>query len=268
MSQDRPTKPDLPEAGAEVRAEDLLSRRRLIKAGLYAAPVLLSLKGRSALGQSCESPYGFFSGNTSSHSAYTACTPGMAPSRYLNCGSWPAAAALAFPAFRGCTSGTPTPINCNEFSFSNPTSLLESQYHLSSGLLAALANGACSIGNSGTQIINQNNAWGSTFASIFGAASAIRTDLEKSPIWLILWNSNNAYGNAFGVDGLLAGELIAAYMNAKAISGYPLKPKDVIDMWTMRSFGWCPNAYANCPINPWHAPQILSYLRDHVNTVV
>jgi hypothetical protein len=259
MSQDRPTKPDLPEADVEVRAEDLLSRRRLIKAGLYAAPVLLSLKGRSALGQSCESPYGFFSGNTSSHSAYTACTPGLAPSRYLNCGSWPAGAGLTFPAFEGCTSGLPTPI-CADLKFG---SALSSQYKLSLNLLTKLSQN-CS--NSGTKIIN--NAWGSTFASVFGAASVIRTDLEKSPIWLILWNSNNAYGDAFGVDGQLAGELIAAYMNAKVISGYPLKPKDVIDMWTMRSFGWCPNAYANCPINPWHAPQILSYLRDHVNTVV
>jgi len=87
-------------------------------------------------------------------------------------------------------------------------------------------------------------------------------------MWLILWNSNNAYGNASGVDGLLAGELIAAYINAKTITGYPLKPQDVIAMWTMRGIGWCPSAYANCPINPWHADQILSYLRDHVNTVV
>ena len=62
MSQDQPKQLDIPEHGAGVRAEDSLSRRRLIKAGLYAAPVLLSLKGRSALGATCESPYGFFPG--------------------------------------------------------------------------------------------------------------------------------------------------------------------------------------------------------------
>ena len=80
MSQDRLKQQDLPDSGATVCAEDLSSRRRLIKAGLYAAPVLLSLKGRSALGATCESPYGFFSGNTSSHAAYAACTAGKVPS--------------------------------------------------------------------------------------------------------------------------------------------------------------------------------------------
>jgi len=263
MSQDQPKQLDIPEHGAGVRAEDSLSRRRLIKAGLYAAPVLLSLKGRSALGATCESPYGFFSGNTSTHSASPACVAGKAPSSYINCGSWPAKAGLTFPAFVGCTSGSPTPFKCDELSANSPSCTLKSEYGLSAGLLSALSHGACT--NSGTKVSNQPKAWGSTFGSVFGGAT---TDLERSPMWLILWNSNNAYGNASGVDGLLAGELIAAYINAKTITGYPLKPQDVIAMWTMRGIGWCPSAYANCPINPWHADQILSYLRDHVNTVV
>ena len=262
MSRDRLKQLDLPEPGADVRAEDLSSRRRLIKAGLYAAPVLLSLKGRSALGATCESPYGFFSGNTSSHPAYDACNAGKVPSHYLNCGSWPVVTGLTFPNFKGCTSGLPTPINCDELNSSSPKCTLKSEYGLSSVLLSALSQGACT--SNGTKVGNQQHSWGSTFGSVFGGSS---TDLEKSPLWLVLWNPNNAYGNVIGIDGQLAGQLIAAYFNAKTISGFPLKPQDVIAMWTMRGVGWCPNAYANCPINPWHADQILAYLRDHVNTV-
>jgi hypothetical protein len=88
-------------------------------------------------------------------------------------------------------------------------------------------------------------------------------------MWLILFNPDT-----FGSEGPLAAQLIAAYINAQVVAGYPLKQgvghQDVTNMWAMRKDGWCPNAWTSnmtCSIErKWKADEILDYLSNYANT--
>jgi hypothetical protein len=64
------------------------SRRRLIKGGLGAAPVILTLTSRSAFAWHCKSPSGFVSGNASHNP--TADDGTLSPQSWLSTSSWPA----------------------------------------------------------------------------------------------------------------------------------------------------------------------------------
>ena len=87
-----PNPPQTPDAPPVAAPDALSTRRRLLRGGLAAAPVLLTLASRPVLAQHCTTPSGYVSANASTAGRGVACS-GHTPAYWANTQhfmEWPA----------------------------------------------------------------------------------------------------------------------------------------------------------------------------------
>lgn len=230
-----PSGPDQPQRSTERIATE---RRRLLKGGAAAAPILMAFTSRAALGSCgvCTSPSRHASLNqfNSAHPGEQqySCT-GRSPGYYKtmqNLDGWP--------------SGVTIPV-------------LKKKDH---GNWVSDTNGTPPFSRFCAQ--ERMESPGASFISIFGNAdtmgpvvptgSACAVASRPVCLWEIL-----AYPTHLSTSyAQLARHLIAGYFNALTISNYPVTAAQIIDMWNNRT-GYCPTSGCTAP---WSASDIIDYL--------
>lgn len=214
-------------AGQEGSAEPLnAGRRRLIRVGAGAGPVVLGLQGKSALAAvACASPSFVGSNNQSpGHLPPPTCVVGLSPGYWKTCqhlGNW--RSPMVKPTFNEtCTSGMPKsdPIT--------PGTLFGDAAPFN-GLAGGLATYGC---------------W-----RILAYPSVVDKDLE-----------------AFNMAQVqLARHLIATYLNLLYFgSGFPVSEAQIRAMWQYGSIGqYCPLGTGCSPGQLWTSAQVVCYIRNY-----
>ena len=205
------------------------TRRRLVKSALAAGPVVLALRGQSALaGTGCASPSRIFSGNLSPGHTPPPCGAGLSPGYWKVCqhlAEWAspgAVPALTAPTFsQSCSQGMPKGTRLTE---------------------GTLFGQISPFVNSGT-------------LSTYGA-------------WRILAYPSqvDAALSAFNMNQIqLARHLIATYLNLKKVGPtFPLTLAHMKAMWEQGSVdAYCPIGTGCTTAQLWTAQQVVCYLRNY-----
>lgn len=205
------------------------ARRRLVKSALAAGPVVLTLRGQSALaGTGCASPSRIFSGNLSPGHTPPPCGTGWSPGYWKVCqhfDDWAAAPSTSPGTFSGtCTSGMPG------------TQLTPGTLFGELAPFTVLGTAAGTLGGF--------SAW---------RILAYPTKVDAA---LALFNINQIQ---------LARHLIASYLNFKKVGPtFPLTIAHMTDMWVNGSVDqYCPLGTGCTPAQKWTAQQVVCYLRNY-----
>ena len=199
-------------------------RRRLVKGALTAAPVVLTLRGQSALAATgCASPSRIFSGNLSpGRAAPPPCGAGLSPGYWKTCqhlAEWVGLTAPTFKPSYTCSSGVPDP------------------------------NGMSSEGAIFSSIFQNTGGLG---AYSCWRILAFPAQVDKT---LSAFDMNEVQ---------LARHLIATYLNFKRIGAtFPVSLVQMQAMWNGRLTGYCPIVTGCSPAQLWTAQTIVCYLRNY-----
>ena len=211
------------ERGSQDSASRANVRRQLIRGGLAAGPVVLALRGQSALAATgSRSPSAIASGNLSPGRTPPPCATGFSPGYWKVCqhlGQW--AGALVAPTFPlgTCTTGMPGADPLTE---------------------GTQFNQIPPFANSGT--LGAFGAW-----RILAYPAKVDQNLAAFSI----------------VQVQLARHLIATYLNFKTVgSTFPVTLAQMQAMWEQGSLGlYCPSG-TGCT-TPWTTQQVVCYLRNY-----
>lgn len=207
--------------GRQIRND---GRRNLLKGGLAAGPVVLTLRGQSALAATgCASPSTIASGNLSPGHTQPVCGTGFSPGYWKVCqhlSQW--RPFLTAPTFKigDCTTGMPKSSPLTEGTRFNQISPF-----VNSGALGSYG------------------AW---------RILAFPTVVDKD---LAAFNINQVQ---------LARHLIASYLNLKTVgSTFPLNEAQLKSMWEQGSVdAYCPSSSCT-PTQLWTAQMTVCYLRNY-----
>lgn len=212
------------ERGSQESASRANVRRQLIRGGLAAGPVVLALRGQSALAATgCRSPSAIASGNLSPGRVPPPCGTGFSPGYWKVCqhlGAW--SGALTAPTFPlgTCTTG------------------MASADPLTEG---TLFNQIAPFANSGA--LGAFGAW-----RILAFPAKVDQNLANFSI----------------VQVQLARHLIATYLNFKTVANFPVSLAQMQAMWEQGSLGlYCPLGTGCTSAQLWTAQQVVCYLRNY-----
>lgn len=202
------------------------TRRRLVKGALAAAPIVLALRGQSALAATgCASPSAILSGNLSPGRTAQVCATGLSPGYWKVCQHlyrW-SSAGMTPPTFsETCVSGMPS----------------KTSKRLTEGTLFGQIPPFASSGS-----LAGYGAW-----RILAYPSQVDKGLE-----------------AFNINQIqLARHLIASYLNLKTVPNFPLTEAQLKAMWEQGSVdAYCPNGSGCTSAQLWSAQTVVCYLRNY-----
>ena len=204
-------------------------RRRLVKGALTAAPVVLTLRGQSALATTgCASPSAVLSGNQSPGRTAKPCGAGWSPGYWKVCQHLPLwDGCLTKPTYKTgytCTSGNPDP--------------------------------------------NQMTSEGTLFKTIF-ANTGLLGDYSCWRILAYPAMVDKSLSGFNINEVQLARHLIATYLNrCKIGSSFPVTALQMQAMWDGRLTGYCPLGTGCTALQLWTAQTIVCYLRNYTMDVV
>jgi hypothetical protein len=274
-----------PEIRPGQQAEAARLRRRLLAGGVSAAPVLMTVKSRSALAATCLTPSRNFSGNMSSHDdGGGTCPAGHPVSYWQDPSNWTDANRLK-PTFQNCTKApaytnnsggtancslaewgpeyTTPPASVADFSFTALVCRKPNDGGPTGGPTTATKR--IKLGTSttwarfGTAFPNSPAI--SSIVPIWTADSSAPSPSGSAALWELL-----TYPSGLGGYASLPNKAtiefvrycIAAYLNATSVQGYPVSLSQLGYMWRDGSNDqYCP--LESCS-SYWSMQDIMDYL--------